>query len=430
MKENKIQHSRGLPIIGHSISFYLDALSNVTRLQRKYGDVFSMNVLNRKVNVFLSPKVTRDVFLDIDDNFSSELGWSFSIGPAFKNGLMLRDFDDHKYHRGIMQHAFRRGALEEYIKLMNPLITTWISSIKSKKKIDLYQEVKSLTLDIAFTVFFGESNEDGKTKMVNHFTNAIRSATTPVRLNLPLTGYSRGIKAREELMKYFVEQYESIESRDNRKDLFYELCTAKDEDGNKLSAEDVAQHMIFLLLAAHDTTTSTITNSLWFLAEDQKWKNKIIQESIETNLFDITSLKKAELMEALFKESIRLYPPVPISPRGIVRDCTISNYKLEKDSIIAVSPLQIHRDPRHWTDPDIFLPERFMESYDDGVYFPFAGGAHTCLGKFFASYMFKNIVGNFVKEIEFEREVEDVEISTVPIPFPKSKMLVSVNELN
>ena len=99
MKENKIQHSRGLPIIGHSISFYLDALSNVTRLQRKYGDVFSMNVLNRKVNVFLSPQVTRDVFLDIDDNFSSELGWSFSIGPAFKNGLMLRDFDDHKYHR-------------------------------------------------------------------------------------------------------------------------------------------------------------------------------------------------------------------------------------------------------------------------------------------------------------------------------------------
>ena len=113
-----------------------------------------------------------------------------------------------------------------------------------------------------------------------------------------------------------------------------------------------------------------------------------------------------------------------------VRDCTISNYKLKKDSIIAVSPLQIHRDPRHWTDPDIFLPERFMESYDDGVYFPFAGGAHTCLGKFFASYMFKNIVGNFVKEIEFEREVEDVEISTVPIPFPKSEMLVSVNELN
>ena len=424
---NKILHTSGLPLIGHSISFYFDALSHVSKLQEKYGDIFSMNVLNRKVHVFLTPDITKKVFLDVNNNFSSELGWSFSLGPAFKNGLMLRDFDDHKYHRGIMQHAFRRDALEQYLSLMEPLISKWIEEIKKKREIDLYQEVKSLTLELAFVVFFGDSTEENKVNLGNFFTDAIRSATTPVRLNLPYTGYRKGIKAREELMKYFTEQYEKIEIGSDRKDLFYELCTAVDTDGNLLNREEVAQHMIFLLLAAHDTTTSTISNSLWFLANNLDWKEKILKEFTGLNSLDITSLKKAELMEALFKEAIRLYPPVPISPRGIVKDCEVSNYRLKKDSIIAVSPLMIHRDGRYWENPNEFLPARFLNKYDEGLYFPFAGGAHTCLGKFFASYLFKNIVGSFVSEINFKRGVDDVQISTVPIPFPKSDMILFVD---
>ena len=185
--------------------------------------------------------------------------------------------------------------------------------------------------------------------------------------------------------------------------------------------------MIFLLLAAHDTTTSTISNSLWFLANNLEWREKIVKESTESNLLDITSLKKAELLETLFKESIRLYPPVPISPRGVVRDCNISNYALKKNSIIAVSPLLIHRDNRYWENPNDFFPERFLTKSDEGAYFPFAGGAHTCIGKFFASYLFKNIIGHFVSEVNFKRGVEDVQISTVPIPFPKSGMLMFVD---
>ena len=422
-----MHHAKGFPIVGNSLGFYFDALGMVSELQKKYGDVFSMNVLNRKVHVFLTPEVTKEVFLDTDNNFSSELGWSFSIGPAFKNGLMLRDFDDHKYHREIMQHAFRREALEQYLSLMDPIISKWVESIKKKGEINLYKEVKSLTLELAFVVFFGDSTEDSKINMGNYFTNAIRSATTPVRLNLPFTGYRKGVSARKELMKYFTEQYENIEVNSRRKDLFYELFVATDEQGNRLTKEDVAQHMIFLLLAAHDTTTSTISNSLWFLAKNNEWKNKIVEESSKTNLLDITDLKKAELMESLFKEAIRIYPPVPISPRGVVRECTISKYSLKKDSIIAVSPLMIHRDPRYWNKPNDFSPERFLSTDNDNVYFPFAGGAHTCLGKFFASYLFKNIVGRFVSEVDFERGVDDVQISTVPIPFPKSDMLLIVN---
>ena len=103
------------PVVGHSIQFNYDALALIQRLQKSKGDVFQLNILNEDVLLFLTPSATKQIFLDPDDNFSSKHGWEFSIGPTFENGLMLRDFDDHKYHRSLLQNSFRRDALDKYI---------------------------------------------------------------------------------------------------------------------------------------------------------------------------------------------------------------------------------------------------------------------------------------------------------------------------
>ena len=85
-----------LPIIGHSIPFQRDALNFTAGMQKKYGDVFQISLLNQDFIVLLNPEITREIFLDKDDNFSSKEGWAVTLGPTFENGLMLRDFDDHK----------------------------------------------------------------------------------------------------------------------------------------------------------------------------------------------------------------------------------------------------------------------------------------------------------------------------------------------
>ena len=88
-----------LPIIGHSLPFQRNALKFTSEMQKKYGDVFQISLLNEKFIALLTPEATKDIFLDKDDLFSSKEGWAVSLGPTFENGLMLRDFDDHKYHR-------------------------------------------------------------------------------------------------------------------------------------------------------------------------------------------------------------------------------------------------------------------------------------------------------------------------------------------
>ena len=77
-------------------------------------------------------------FISSEDNFSSKHGWEFSLGKAFENGLMLRDFDDHKFHRGLLQDSFRRDALVNYLHIIQPILDEWIENLKSKKSFNLF----------------------------------------------------------------------------------------------------------------------------------------------------------------------------------------------------------------------------------------------------------------------------------------------------
>ena len=135
---------KGNPIFGHSIKFNNDALSLIQDLQVKYGDVFEISILNERVTMFMSPSATKHIYLDPEDNFSSKHGWEFSLGKAFENGLMLRDFDDHKFHRGLLQDSFRRDALVNYLHIIQPILDEWIENLKSKKSFNLYETMKGL----------------------------------------------------------------------------------------------------------------------------------------------------------------------------------------------------------------------------------------------------------------------------------------------
>ena len=234
----------------------------------------------------------------------------------------------------------------------------------------------------------------------------------------------KGLKAREELLEYFQDKSSSIDL--SKETLFSDLVkTNKEEAG--LTNFEIAEHMIFLLLAAHDTTTSTLTSSIHFLASDIDYQNKVKLESSNLSKIDISDLKNGIIGEALFNEAIRKYPPVPFSPRLVVNDTELEGYEIPKDTYIAAGPLVLHNDKRYWDDPINFNPARFEDpNVTHEAYFPFAGGAHTCLGKFFASYLFKNVIYKLVDNFEQITTDEDLKINPAPIPNPRKDVKIQV----
>ena len=416
--------SKGLPFIGHSIEFKNDALALTNRLREKHGDVLEISILNERVTMFSSPSATKQIFLDPEDNFSSKHGWEFSIGPTFENGLMLRDFDDHKYHRGLLQESFRRDALENYLEIIQPKIDHWIEKIKKEESFNLHENIKQLMFDIAVELFFDEVDDTKLNHLNQLFINSIKPATTIVRSPYPMTRMKKGLKARVELLEYFQEKSDKIDL--SKETLFADLVKTNNEEAG-LTNYEIAEHMIFLLLAAHDTTTSTLTSSIHFLAGDKSYQNKVKTESSTLSKTDISDLKNGIIGEALFNEAIRKYPPVPFSPRWVVRDAELDGYEILKNTYIAAGPLVLHNDERYWEDPLAFNPERFEDpTITHEAYFPFAGGAHTCLGKFFASYLFKNVVYKLVDNFQVINTNEELKINPAPIPNPRKDVKIQV----
>jgi len=415
----------GLPIIGHSIPFQRNALNFTAEKQKKYGDIFQISLLNENFIVLLTPEITKEVFLDKDDNFSSKEGWAVTLGPTFENGLMLRDFDDHKYHRTLLQDSFRHDAIHNYLSIIQPIIDTWVESIKTKTTFNLYESIKQLMFDISLSLFFLDVKNDESQKLNNLFMDSIASATSAVRWPLPFTRLKKGLKAREYLLDYFESKSQMIDE-ESKKTLFAELVNTNKGDAG-LSNYEIAEHMIFLLLAAHDTTTITLTNSIYNLSKNPDFLNDLRQEASEVDPLDISSLKNGNFAESIFQEAIRYYPPVPFSIRRVMRDTKIGGYNVDGGTYLTISPLLLHHDERYWDNPSVFDPYRFIDpTYTNKAYFPFAGGAHTCIGKFFASYMFKNVIYKYVQNVEQPSIGKSLNIRPTPIPHPIEDVKVTI----
>ena len=415
----------GLPIIGHSIPFQRNALQFTSQKQKKYGDIFEISLLNEKFIVMLTPESTKEIFLDKDDNFSSKEGWAVVLGKPFENGLMLRDFEDHKYHRSLLQDSFRHEAIHGYLEIIQPIINNWVQNLNDNKSFDLYKSVKQLMFDISLSLFFLDVKKDESERLNNLFMDSIASATSAIRWPLPFTKIKKGLQAREYLLQYFQSKSDSV-TQDSKKTLFAELVNTNKGEA-QLNNLEIAEHMIFLLLAAHDTTTITLTNSIYNLSKNKEFAYDLLNEANEIDHLDVSSLKNGIVAESVFKEAIRYYPPVPFSVRQVMRNTQIENYNITKDSYLTISPLLLHHDDRYWDDPQKFDPYRFIDpGYINHAYFPFAGGAHTCLGKFFASYLFKNVIYKYVQSIQNSQIDHLLDIRPTPIPHPVKDVKVLI----
>lgn len=425
----------GLPGVGHTLAFVRDAQRLMLELRSRHGRVFKVKILGDPGIVFATPDAAKTVFLDRDQVFSSELGWKPTIGVLFRRGLMLRDWDDHRFHRRIMQAAFRKDALIGYMDLMNPVIERRAAEWGELGTMDFYRSVKALALDIAAEAFIGAPLGDEADALNQAFMDAVTAAITPVRKDWPGTTYHRGLEGRRQLVEYFGSRVPVLRAASERQELFSRLCHATDEDGNTLTDDEIVDHMIFLLLAAHDTTTSTLSVMMWEMARQPVWQERLRDEvrDLGEAALSFEGSKRLTQVDWVFKEANRLVPPVPFSPRVAVADTEVDGWRVPADAGITVASMLIHRDPEWWTNPHDFDPERFSDERAEHkqhshVYVPFAGGAHTCLGNHFAQLMAKAILTQVLPRYRFSPgRGTRVEFQTVPIPKPRRNLPLEVS---
>lgn len=394
----------GLPLIGYSWQLMHDPLSIGRRRYDTYGPVSWLNAFGTRMVALLGPDAAEAALANRDRAFSNGEGWGYFIGPFFRRGIMLLDFDEHLRHRRIMQQAFTPARLSGYLTAMNPSIATGLEMWRPGTGFCVYPAVKQLTLDLATDIFmggaqFGGRTDAARTEQINRaFINCVRAGTAYVRTSVPGGRWRRGLVGRRTLEDFLGEHLRSVRDR-HSDDLFAALCHAESEDGQRFTDADVVNHMIFLLMAAHDTTTITITTIAEYLGRYPQWQQRCRAESLalgtpRPGYADLDALTSLDLV---MKEALRLVAPVPALARRTVADTEVLGHFLPAGTMASVGVHFTHHMAEYWPDPERFDPERFAEHRrEDRVHrfawVPFGGGVHKCIGLHFAGLQVKAVL--------------------------------------
>jgi cytochrome P450 len=426
----------GWPILGHTLPLLADPKGFVERRSKVFGPVYRSRAFGFVSIALLGPEANELVLFDSQKTFSSEQGWGTILGRLFPRGLMLLDFEEHRLHRRALSVAFKSGPMQSYLAELNTGIARGLDRWPRGRAFKFYPAVKQLTLDLAATSFLGAEIGPEFDAVKRAFIAMVAASIAVVRAPLPGTQMWRGVRGRTLIVDYFNRQIPLRRERGGE-DLFSQLCRATWDDGSLLSNADIADHMSFLMMAAHDTLTSSLTSFVYRLAANPDWQDKVRDEQRGLGLrpdapLPFDRLDDLPLTEMAFKEAMRLAPPVPSLPRRAVRDVEFMGFRIPAGTNVNINPLYTHHMPEIWPEPERYDPTRFTveaaRARHKFAYVPFGGGAHMCLGLNFAYMQAKCFAWHFLNR--YRVSIGDgyrPDWRMWPIPYPRDGLAVTLD---
>lgn len=315
-------------------------------------------------------------------------------------GLLTSEGEAHLRQRRMIQPAFHRERIAGYAEMMSQEASKIRKEWKDGVTLDIDKEMMRLTLRIVGRTLFSvdvdsEADEVGQamTDLIESFDFLLIPFSEYLeKLPIPQANRCRRAVATLDRIIYGIIEERRMDPSDEG-DLLSMLLLARDEDdGGVMTDKQVRDEAITLFLAGHETTANALTFTWYLLSQNPAAEKRLhseldsVLEGREPSFADIPNLR---FTEAVFAESMRLYPPAWAIGRLAAEDHEFGGYKVPKGSLALISPFVMHRDARFWDRPDQFVPERWeeqpvKEASRKFIYLPFSRGVRSCIGESFA----------------------------------------------
>jgi cytochrome P450 len=389
---------KGNLILGVMPEFNRDTLGFIERC-RDYGDVVRMRFLYLTVHFIYNPDHIEYVLSTNARNFIKSRSLR---SPFFQrlvgNGLLTSEGEVWKRQRRLAQPAFHRQRISGYGDVMVEYAQRMTSGWQSGEVRDIHRDMMRLTLEIVVKTLFNadvsaEADKVGRvlSKMVKPFAS---QATLKWILDnrLPTPTHRRFNEAAREIDEIvFRIIAERRLSGSDEGDLLSMLLAAHDEDGSQMSDRQLRDEVMTLFLAGHETTALTLSWAWYLLARNPEIEKKFhaeLDEVLGGRLPVVGDLPHLKYTEMIAKESMRLYPPAYGVGREAIHEFELGGYRVPAKSQLFMFQWVTQRDPRFFTEPERFYPDRWTEDFNNSLpkyaYFPFGGGPRACIGNYFA----------------------------------------------
>ncbi|EMF7723541.1 cytochrome P450 [Campylobacter jejuni] len=349
------------------------------------------------------------------------------LSPLLGESIFTTNGEVWKKQRELLRPSFEMTRINKVFNLMSEAVADMMdrfSKYPNHAVIEVDEAMTFITADVIFrTIMSSKLDEEKGKKILNAFvTFQEQSVHTAMRrmFRFPkwlsyVLGDRKRAKAgdviRQVLSDIIKPRYDMADNAEFE-DILGSLLLVVDADTNKrFSFEEILDQVAMLFLAGHETTASSLTWTLYLLSLYPKEQEKAYEEItqvLQGGAIEISHLRQFKYLTNIFKESLRLYPPVGFFAREAKKDTQVRDKLIKKGSGVVIAPWLIHRHEEFWTNPHGFNPSRFEGEYKKDAYLPFGVGERICIGQGFAMQEAILILANILKTYKLKLEEDFV----------------------
>nr|AZS32334.1 CYP716 family cytochrome P450 monooxygenase [Lagerstroemia speciosa] len=428
--------SSGWPVIGESLDLLGDNSAGVPekfvldRVKRYGSLVFRTSLLGEPMVVVCGPAGNKLLFSS--EGKKVAVWWPASVQRLIGPSLLNKTGEEARVQKKMMMSFFNVEALAKCIPTMEDVTRRHIAAQwQGEEEVKVYPTIKHYTFELACRLFMSIDEPDLISRLFSHF-NVFLKGVISIHLNLPGTRFYHAVRAsdaiREELQAVVrrrrVDMEKKVASPDQ--DILSYLLANPDETGKFMPEIEVVNNMLNLLFAGHDTSSSTITLIMKYLAELPRVHEKVLKEQREIaaskapgELLSWEDLRRMRCSWNVVSEVMRMTPPVTGSFREALVDIELEGYTIPKGWKLLWSAAFTHKDPELYPNVTEFDESRFEGSGPPPFsYVPFGGGPRMCLGKEFARMEMLVFLHNVVNQFDWELSIPSEKIIYDPMPTP------------
>ncbi|UWQ16867.1 cytochrome P450 [Jannaschia sp. M317] len=323
------------------------------------------------------------------------------LAPLLGRSVFVTNGEEWKRQRRIIDPAFGKGRLRDAFPAMKDAAAAMVTRLEEGEQ-EVEEVASYAAADVIFRTLFSVPIEDRLAAQVfRQFRDYQRTqpllnlaALIPLPRWVPRLHRRRTLSAaaaiRGSLAALVDRRREEIAQGTAPDDLATKIMTFADpETGHLFSPEEMVDQVAIFFLAGHETSASALAWALYLLATHEDFQERVAAETpVDWDAFDLGQLSRLPLTRDVFRETLRLYPPVPMMVRETVQPEVFRGRSAPKGAQVVLSPWHLHRHERLWENPDGFDPLRWSrpQTADSqrAAYMPFSTGPRVCTGAGFA----------------------------------------------
>lgn len=392
--------------------FREDQLSFMLQAAQEMGGVAHVKMLWVEMFFVSEPAMIRELLI----HHAQQLHRDPFVSRVFKrfmgSGVFVAEGETWQRQRRLMQPAFHAMRIRDYTETMAAYTRDMVSGWQPGQEVVIDQALAQLTLRIIARTMYGVDLES-ETAVIGQLMQEILTVAeaqlgmaAPPPPWLPTPGnrrQQRALRQVKTLLRAIIRRRRA-EGID-RGDLLSMLLAVRDEEGRPMPEQQLLDECVTLFVAGHETTAAALTWT-WYLLARHPHVLASLQAEVEAALagaaMTFEKLAEMPLLEAVVKETLRLYPPAFGFGRMVMEPFTAGGHHFPKRAVILFSTYATHRRPDLWDEPEAFRPERFLDKAsapDRYTYLPFGAGSRICLGNMFAMLEAQVILATMVQQV-------------------------------